>query len=130
MLLVAGVALVPKFQAQVTPVAVPVLVKLTGKPVHCGAVEVKLAVGVLSITIVSITVCAQLASLMVKVTSFIPDESYNTPVVFCDEETAGVAFWPKSHWYDQLPPVLPVLVKLTGELVHCGAVEVNDAVGV
>jgi hypothetical protein len=55
-LLVDGVALVPKSHAQVTPVAVPVLVKLTGKPVHWGAVEVKLAVGVLSITMVSITV--------------------------------------------------------------------------
>jgi len=36
---VAGVASAPRFQFQVTPVAVPVFVKSTAKPVHLGAVE-------------------------------------------------------------------------------------------
>ena len=79
---------------------------------------------------VSITVCEQLASEMVKVTATLPDESYNTPFVFSDDDIAGVAFCPKSQLYDQLLPVLPVLVKLTGALVHCGAFDVNVAVGV
>ena len=106
------------------------MAKLTGKPEQTGAVDVNPATGVLLITIVSTTVWEQLASEMVNVTSLVPDESYNTPFVFSDEETAGVAFCPKSHAYDQLLPELPVLVKLTGALVHCGAVELKVAVGV
>ena len=105
-------------------------VKLTGKPEHSGAVEVKLATGVLLIVIVSMIVLEQLASEIVNVMVLAPDESYNTPFVFSDDETAGMAFCPKSHAYDQLLPMLPVLVKLTGELVHCGAFELKVAVGV
>ena len=93
----AGAAPLPRFHDQVTPVDVPVLVKLTGKPEHSGAVDVKLATGVLDILIVSTAVCEHLASEIVKVTILVPDESYNTPVVFCEDETAGVAFCPKSH---------------------------------
>ena len=78
----AGVAPLPRFHAHVTPVEVPVLVKLTGKPEHSGAVDVKLATGVLDILIVSIVVCEQLASEIVKVTILVPDESYKTPVAF------------------------------------------------
>ena len=43
---VAGVAPEPKSHVKLTPVVVPVLVKSTARPVHCGAVEVKLASGV------------------------------------------------------------------------------------
>ena len=127
---VPGVELTPKFQFQVTPVVVPVLVKFTGKPEHCGAVEVKLATGVESITKVSVMVAAHWASAIVKVTLFAPAESYTIPPGFCADETDGVEFWPKSHEYIQLPPVLPVLVKLIGVLAHCGAFDVNVAVGV
>ena len=56
---VAGDAPLPKFHAQLTPPVVPVLVKLTGKPVHCGAVEVKLATGVSLMSIVCVDVCVQ-----------------------------------------------------------------------
>ena len=87
----------PKLHDQVTPVEVPVLVKLTGKLLHCGAVEVKLATGVLLMFIVSITVAEQLAFEIVNVTVLAPDESYSTPPGFWDEEVPGVAFGPKSQ---------------------------------
>ena len=87
----------PRFQAQFTPVVLPVLVKLTGSPEHCGAVEVKLAIGVLLMEIVSVVVAAQLASATVNVTILNPDESYNTPAGFADDETAGTAPCPKSQ---------------------------------
>ena len=65
-----------------------------------------------------------------NVTVLVPDESYNIPPGFSEDETGGKAFWPKSHANAHWPPVLPVLVKLTGVLAHCGALDVNDAVGV
>ena len=70
-----GDELVPKFQAHDTPDGVPVLVKSTGKPEHCGAVDVKLATGELPIVIVSVTDWAQLAFDIVNVTTLVPDES-------------------------------------------------------
>ena len=54
----------------------------------------------------------------VKVTVLVPDDPYITPTGLSAEEVAGMASWPKFQEYDQLPPVLPVLVKLTAVLVH------------
>lgn len=56
---VVGLAPVPKSHNQLTPVVVPMLLKLTGKPVHCGAVDVKSARGVSLITMVCTEVCVQ-----------------------------------------------------------------------
>ena len=56
----------------------------------------------------------------------------STPTIppgFSADEPAGLAPSPKLQAYDQLPPVLPVLVKLIGTLLHCGALLLNDAVG-
>ena len=80
--------------------------------------------------IVCVEVCVQLASEMVNVTVLVPDVLYNTPPGFSDEEVPGVAPLPKSQLNDQLLPEVPVLLKLTGVRAHCGAVEVNVAVGV
>ena len=48
---VAGAAPEPKFHDQLTPADVPVFVKSTPMPVHFGAVDVKLTVGVALIVI-------------------------------------------------------------------------------
>ena len=65
-----------------------------------------------------------------NVTVLVPEESYRIPNGFSVEDTAGVALGPKSQAYNQGLPELPVLLKLIGELAHCGAFEVNVAVGV
>src|SRR5581483_2757899 len=56
---VAGVAPAPKLHEYVTPTAVPVLVKFTELPVHCGALDVNVATGVASITILCWVVTLQ-----------------------------------------------------------------------
>src|ERR1043165_4090111 len=94
---VAGEAPLPKVQPQLTFALLPVLVKLTGKPVHCGAVEVKLATGVSLIVIDCVEVWVQFWSLIVKVTVLLPPEVYNTPVGFCAVEVAGDEPGPKFH---------------------------------
>ena len=70
----AGVAPAPKFHNQFTPIIVPVLLKLTGRPVHCGAVELNELEGVELMTMVSVIVCVQFWSEIVKVTNLIPEE--------------------------------------------------------
>ena len=82
----AGVAPEPKFHNHVTPVMVPVLVKLTGKPVHCGAVEENVDNGVELIVMVCIEVWVQNPSLIVKVIVFVPPEEYKTPTGFSEVE--------------------------------------------
>src|SRR5260221_295909 len=67
---------------------------------------------------------------MVSVTVFVPDVVYIIPVGFSEVDVAGIAPEPKFQKYDQLPPVLPVLVKFTAVFAHCGALLVNVAVGV
>ena len=52
----------------------PVLVKSTGKPVHLGALLVNVATGVCSMLMVSTEVWVQFWSLIVKVTTLLPDE--------------------------------------------------------
>ena len=47
------------------------------------------------------------------------------PDGFCALEFCGTAPDPKSQKYVQPPPVLPVLVKLTGRLEHCGEVTLD-----
>jgi len=71
---VAGVAPAPKFQLQFMPPVLPVLVKSTGKPVHCGAVETKLTTGVELMVILCVVVFVQFWSEMVNVTVLVPDE--------------------------------------------------------
>lgn len=126
----AGDASVPKFQLQIV-LAVPVLVfsKFTGKPVHCGAVEINPTTGVGVMVMVCVAVFVQFWSEIVKVTVLTPEVLYVMPVGFSAVETAGAAPSPKFHEYDQLTPVLPVFVKLTAVLVHCGASDTNEAVG-
>lgn len=51
----------------------PVFVKLTESPVHCGAVEVKDDLGVTLMVTVEVEVAEQLPSLMVKVMFLVPD---------------------------------------------------------
>ena len=75
----------------------PVFVKLTPWPVHCGAVDVKDATGVELITIVCVLVCVQYWLEIVKVIVLLPDEVYITPEGFAEEEKAGIAPWPRSH---------------------------------
>lgn len=70
---VAGVASNPKFQLQLTPVSVPVFLKSTPKPVHCGVVETNEAAGVALITMVCVLVCVQFWSDNVSVTVLVPD---------------------------------------------------------
>lgn len=70
---VPGVASKPKFQFQLTPVRVPVFLKSTPKPVHCGVVETNDATGVELITMVCVVVCVQFWSEMVSVTVLVPD---------------------------------------------------------
>ena len=107
----------------------PVLLKLTGRPVHCGALLTKLATGVELIAMVCVLVCVQPPPETVKLTVLVPDEAYTMPPGFSADEPAGLAPNPKLHAYDQFPPVLPVLVKLIGTLLHWGALLVNEAVG-
>jgi len=128
--LVAGVAPLPKFQAQVTPVVVPWLVKSIGRPVHSGAVDAKADTGVDSTVTCCVLVCVQYWSAMVKVTVFTPLVVYSTPLGLSAADTGGLAPAPRFHEYDQLPPVLPVLVKLNGAVEHCGELDVKLAVGV
>ena len=52
------------------------------------------------------------------------------PAGFSDVEVPGFAPAPRSQKYDQLPPVLPVLVKSTPAPAQTGAVVVKLAVGV
>ena len=77
-----------------------------------------------------VVVLTQFWSEMLNVTVLVPDELYNTPLGFSADETAGIAPCPKFQLYDQLLPVLPVLVKLMPMVEHCGALDVNEAVGV
>jgi len=98
-------------------------------PVHLGAFDVKLAFGVSLIVIVCVEVCVQFPSYTVSVTVFVPEVEYTTPAGFSEVEVAGVASCPKLQRYAQLPPVLPVLVKLIPVLAHCGAFDVKLAVG-
>lgn len=56
---VAGDAPAPKIHDQVTPVDVPVLVKLTPVPTHLGAVEVKADTGVWLMTMVWVAAVTQ-----------------------------------------------------------------------
>lgn len=127
---VAGDAPEPKFQDHITPTTVPVFVKSTGDPVHCGAVEVKFATGVALIVIVCVEVVTHpKLFVVINVTTICPDELYITPVGFSEVEVAGEAPEPKSHEKVVPAPVLPVLVKSMAVPTHCGAVEVNDDVG-
>ena len=77
-----------------------------------------------------VDVWVQCWSAIVKVTVLVPLEVYITPVGFSADDTGGLAPTPKFHEYDQLLPVLPVLVKLIPTVEHCGALVVNVAVGV
>ena len=89
---VAGAAHEPKFHAHVTPTTVPVFVKSTAAPVHCGAVEVKLATGVALMVIVCVEVETHPKLFVVdNVTTLFPDVLYIIPVGFCDVEVAGDA---------------------------------------
>jgi len=67
--------------------------------------------------------------LTVKVMSLVPLVEYVTPLGLSELEVPGVAPAPKSQLYVMLAPVEPVLVKFTFAPVHCGALEVNEAVG-
>ena len=77
-----------------------------------------------------VVVCVQCWSEIVNVTVFVPDELYIIPVGFCAIEVAGAAPSPKFHEYAQLFPALPIFVKFIATVEHCGALEVNVAVGV
>ena len=126
---VAGAAPDPKSHDHVTPAVVPVLKKSTGMPVHCGALEIKLAVGVALIVMVFVVVVLQCASKTVKLIVLVPAVEYTIPLGFSVEDDAGDAPGPKSHEYLQLPPVDPVLVKSTPDLVQAEAGAVKVAVG-
>src|ERR1043165_5896030 len=80
--------------------------------------------------IVWVEVLVQCWSAIVNVTVLTPALVYITPVGFSAAETGGFAPTPRFHEYDQLLPVLPVLVKLIPTVEHCGALLVNVAVGV
>lgn len=120
----------PKFHDQLTLADEPRFVKSIGKPVHSGAVDVKADTGVASIVICCVVVWVQYWSAIVKVTVLVPSLLYITPLGLSAADTGGLAPTPRFHEYDQLLPVLPVLVKLIPTVAHCGALLVNVAVGV
>lgn len=66
---------------------------------------------------------------MVKVMVFVPEVEKVIPEGFSAEEVAGDDPLPKSQENTQPVPVLPVLVKSTGEPTQAGAVELKLAVG-
>jgi len=124
---------VPKFQLYVSPApTVPVLVKSTPEPVHCGAVDVNETEGVWLIVITFDAVAEQPVSVLVtvSVTVIEPAVENVTPLGFCADDVEGFAPAPKLQLYTTLAPLEPVLVKFTFAPVHLGAVDVNDAVGV
>jgi len=64
----------PKFQLYVSPApTVPVFVKSTPEPTHCGAVEEKEAVGVWFTAMLIVSVAVHKPLLIVKVMSLVPE---------------------------------------------------------
>ena len=104
--------------------------KFTESPVHFGALEVNEATVVESIIMLMVSTAVQEPLFIVKVISLVPGDEYITPAGLSVVEVAGVAPVPKSQLYVTLEPELPVLVKFTELPAHCGAFEVNVAVGV
>ena len=108
----------------------PVLVKFTESPVHFGALEVNEATVVESIIILIESPAVHEPLFTENVISLVPGEEYITPAGLSVVEVAGEAPVPKSQLYVTPAPVVPVFVKLTELPSHCGALEVNVAVGV
>src|SRR5581483_11618240 len=95
---VPGLASLPKSHVYVTPApVVPVFMKLTALPTHCGAFDVNEAIGVILILIVWVVVEEQPEVVLVTVRVIVcaPGVENLIPVGFCNIDVSGTALGPK-----------------------------------
>jgi len=88
----------PKLHKYVTPAAVPLLVKFTLAPVHCGAFDIKFAMGLAFTLMVCVAVTVQPpppVPLYVSVMVLTPAVVYFTTGGFLSVDVAGTAPAPK-----------------------------------